>query len=265
MPKKSASSTSSSSEEDIAAFKSVAVSFEEITSKQKEIAEQAKQRIAGTTKRKRSIGRKNVGAEQDGADGMQDSGADDDDGPWDQLDPVQLKVAAALNSLLEGRLKLKAPGPKTLRREARAAGRTQEKADADAGGAFRFFARVKLGEPAGLEPYEAPPPKGTPFPELFRLRRNPGKEEVAAALSMLAVDGPDLLTAAAKVLPTAAAAALGLLNEPPGQRKEKQKQRKKSHRGHLGEGVVVDPRTSVPHNERIQRLVGGSLGARLAC
>ncbi|GLI59603.1 hypothetical protein VaNZ11_001533 [Volvox africanus] len=241
MPKKPASSSSSSSEADIAAFKSVAVSFEEITSKQKEIAEQAKQRIAGTTKRKRSIGRKNVAAEQDGADEMQDSGADDDDGPWDQLDPVQLKVAAALNSLLEGRLQLKAPGPKLLRREARAAGRAQEKADADAGRAFRFFARVKLGELATLEPYD---------------------EQAAAALPMLAVDGPDLLTAAAKGLPTA---AVGVLLEEPRQQKQKEKQRKNSHRGQLAEGVVVDPRISVPHDERIQWLVGGSSGARLAC
>ncbi|GIL77056.1 hypothetical protein Vretimale_3228 [Volvox reticuliferus] len=262
MPQKSASSSSSSSEEDLAAFRAVVVSFEEITSKQKEVAEQAKQRIAGAIKRKRYVGRKIAAAEEDGANGVKDNGADDDDGPWDQLDPVQLKVAAALDSLLEGRLKLKAPGPKTLRREARAAGRALEKADADAGGVFRFFARVKPGEPAALEPYEASPPKGTPFPELFRLRRNPAAAEAAAALPMLAVDGAALLTAAAKAS-TAAAAAMGLVIEQPGQQKQKQKQQK-THR-HLQEGVVVDPRISIPHDERIQRLVGGSFKTRLAC
>ncbi|GFR42138.1 hypothetical protein Agub_g2984 [Astrephomene gubernaculifera] len=208
---KSSSSSSSDSSEDLTAFQSVAVSFEEITSKQKEVAEQAKQRLSGTRKRNRTSNKSIGNCTQE-----HDSGGEDEDGPLDQLNPIQLKVAAALDSLLEGRLKVKLPGAKRLRREARAA----EKAEAaeaaaaapgSAGGAagwqFRFFSRVPAGTAVVLEPEELPPLKGTPFPDTFRQRRAPPVEAAAAALPALAVEGAAILEAATAVATAAAAAA----------------------------------------------------------
>ncbi|GLC40287.1 hypothetical protein PLESTB_001598600 [Pleodorina starrii] len=286
MPRKAASSSSSSSDEDLTAFQSVAVTFEEITSKQKEVAEQAKKRIAGSSTRKRNVEKKSARAEN-GLGAGEESGGEDDDGPMDQLDPFQLKVAASLDSMLEGRLRLKEPGPKKRRREARAAERAEREVEAEPGGTFRFFARVKAGEPVVLQPYEPPQLPGTPFPELFRSRREPTAEEAAAALPALAVDGAALMaaaaasTAAAEARGTAggtsggggsdASAAAALAGSPkkgkqqPQQQQKKEKKKKKQKQQQLGEGVVIDPRVFVPHDDRIRRLVGAGVGPGLAC
>lgn len=115
-------SSSSSSEEDLAAFQSVAVSFEEITSKQKEVAEkvclsqglehalrrpsgrarcnalaapaQAKRRVSGVRSKPKS---KKPEGDGEGGPGPSNDSGDEDDGAYDQpLNPVQLKVRRGL-------------------------------------------------------------------------------------------------------------------------------------------------------------------------
>ncbi|KXZ44755.1 hypothetical protein GPECTOR_63g9 [Gonium pectorale] len=241
MPKKETASSSSSSEEDLAAFQSVVVTFEDITSKQKEVAEQ---------------------------------------------------IAAALDSLLEGRLRVKDPGPKRLKKEAKAAAR--EAAEAQADGGFRFFARVQPGAAVVLEPPELPPLEGTPFPDTFRQRREPPAEAAAAAMPVLAIDGEAILAAAA----AAAAAARGGVAAPSGREASGQQQQRAPDGGgggegasnqagetpggpgsssgkgkskgakaqakaepwkpkrKFGEGEVLEAKAFVPHDERMRRLVG---------
>ncbi|PNH02662.1 hypothetical protein TSOC_011337 [Tetrabaena socialis] len=252
MPKAVATS-SSSSEEDLTAFQSVAVSFEDITSQSKAIAEQAKRRVAGSRKRSRQSEQQHAG-DAGAAPGEQDGGGEDEAGPSDYLTPVQTQVAAALDSLLGGQLRVKLPGPKRLRREAEAAGQAEaaETAAQAADGAFRFFARVLPGLAAVLEPEELPLVKGgNAFPDTFRRSRAPPGVQAAAALPALAVDGAALLAAAGTAWTGGSSAnGGGGAGGGPGSQKKKKK------KGVLGEGVVLEGRPFVPHEERMRRLVG---------
>ncbi|KAG2495377.1 hypothetical protein HYH03_006645 [Edaphochlamys debaryana] len=198
------SSSSSSEDEDFAAFAACAVSFEDITAQQKQIAQKAKERVG--RKRPRPTKERSEGA----ADG-EGGNASDDDVVTDVLDPAQIKIAAALDAMLEGQLRVKEPGPKRLRKEAKAAARAEaEEAEAAAGpGGFRFFAAVAPGAPALLEPDDPPPPPGTPFPETFRRRRAPDPGAAAAALPALAAGVQPLVEAAAAAAAAGAAAGGG--------------------------------------------------------
>ncbi|KAG2439950.1 hypothetical protein HXX76_004069 [Chlamydomonas incerta] len=284
MPKKTASTSSdSSSDDDLAKFQSVAVTFEDITSNAKDVVEKAKRRISG---RKRKSEKKGDGEGDEGTRAGSDD--DGDDGPLDYLTPVQLKVAAALDSVLEGRLRHKEPTAKRLKKEAKAAAKVAA-ADAAAGGAaggFRFFPRVAAGVEVVLEPEEQPLPQGTPFPEQFRQRRSPAGWEAAPALAALAADGAAILSTARAAAAKHAAAvgarppvlcsicgagvgeagsgAVGATGGAGGAPQGKKK--KKNNKGgaepavkpgrKLGEGVVVEPSGHVPHDVRMQRLLG---------